>query len=83
MPEEPVIKRMKLPSFLKRGDVWIQLCIEMKRDREYKNLKAVATLESIIFEIDGENTRVPIAKQMGTKTFSARGGGYDKIEIQI
>lgn len=79
MPEAPVIKRMKLPSFLKRGDVWIRLCIEMKRDREFKNLKAIATLESTVYVINGKNYRLPIAKQMGTKVFSARGCGYDKI----
>ena len=79
MPQEPIIKRMKLPSFLKRGDVLLRLCIELRRDREFMNLKAVATLESTIYAINGANDRLPISKQMGTKVFSARGGGYDKI----
>ena len=79
MPTEPTKKRMKLPSFLKRGDAWIRLTIELKRDRAYMNYKAVARLDTIIYKITGDNERVPIEKQMNIKTFSARGGGYDKI----
>ena len=51
MPTEPTKKRMKLPSFLKRGDAWIRLTIELKRDRAYMNYKAVARLDTIIYRI--------------------------------